>query len=401
MWWATIIMALREIRRHKMRSILTGLGVVIGVGAVIMMVTVGSGATAQVTSDVSKMGNNMLTVMPGAMRRGPASSAAKPFQRSDADAISREANAVKAVAPTAAGMTLAVYGNKNYNTTVYGSTEAFFEIRGLNIATGRAFTGAELQGAAPTCVLGETVRKELFGSHDALGTSIRLGQLSCTVVGTIASKGQSTFGQDQDDLIVMPLTAYQRRIAGNNDVSSIVVSAKNDRSTTRAKTQIEGLMRERRRVAPGKDADFSVMDMKELSQALTSVTGTLTALLGAIAGVSLLVGGIGIMNIMLVSVTERTREIGIRLAIGARANEVLLQFLVEAVVLSLLGGSIGVALGLGGSFAATRALSLPFVVSPGIVVLAVSFSAAIGIAFGYLPARKAAQLNPIEALRHE
>ncbi|EYF08496.1 ABC transporter permease [Chondromyces apiculatus] len=401
MWWATILMALREIRRHTMRSVLTGLGVVIGVGAVIMMVTVGSGATQKVTSDVASMGNNMLTVMPGAMRRGPSSTPAKPFKREDADAIKRESNAVKDVAPTAQGGALAVFGNRNHTTSIYGSTESFFVIRNLTIAKGRAFTASEIQGAVPVCVLGETVRKELFGAQEAIGTSIRLGQLSCTVVGTIASKGQSTFGQDQDDLIVMPLTAYQRRIAGNSDVSSIVVSAKNDRSTTRAKMQIEGLLRERRRVAPGKDADFSVMDMKELSQALSSVTGTLTALLGAIAGVSLLVGGIGIMNIMLVSVTERTREIGIRLAIGALANEVLLQFLVEAVVLSMLGGILGVALGLSGSFAATRAFGLPFVVSPAIVIIAVTFSGTIGVAFGFLPARKAARLNPIDALRHE
>jgi putative ABC transport system permease protein len=258
-----------------------------------------------------------------------------------------------------------------------------------------------VQGGSAVCVLGATVRRELFGPQDPLGALVRVGTVSCTVVGVLVSKGQSTFGQDQDDFLVMPLATVQRRIAGSYDVGSIFVSATSDRQTVKAKRQIELLLRERRRIGPGQTNDFTVQDMKEISNTLGSVTGALTALLGAIAGVSLLVGGIGIMNIMLVSVTERTREIGIRLAIGARGAEVLLQFLIEAVTLSTLGGALGVAFGLTASYAVTRALKLPFSISPDIIVVAFGFSATVGVVFGFLPARKASRLNPIAALRHE
>ncbi len=401
MFWATIIMSLREIRRNTMRSLLTTLGIVIGVSAVIAMVTLGQGATAKVTGDIAKMGNNMLMVMPGADRRGPTQTSATPFKLTDAIAIQREIAAVANVAPASGKSALTVYGNKNHAATVNGSTNAFFEIRGYEIAQGRVFTDAEMAGGQPACVLGETVRKELFGSGDPLGAFIRVGNLSCRVVGVLVSKGQSTFGMDQDDFLVMPLRAFQRRLAGNTDVGMIYVSAKSDGVIAKAKSQIEGLMRERRHVAGGTEDDFMVRDMKEIADTLSSVTGALTALLGAIAAVSLLVGGIGIMNIMLVSVTERTREIGVRLAIGARAEEVLLQFLIEAVVLSLFGGIFGMVLGLGGSYLAAMAFKLPFIVSPTVVVVALVFSAAIGVGFGYAPARKAAGLNPIDALRHE
>jgi putative ABC transport system permease protein len=399
--WATLLMALREIRRNTMRSILTTLGIVIGVGSVIAMVTLGRGATARVTADISNMGTNLLIVLPGAERRGPTSATAQPFKIEDAHAIARDVSAVDKVAPTASRPQLVVYGNKNWNTGVTGTTNDFFAVRRYSIDRGQSFSDAHLTGGSPVCVLGATVRKELFGQGDPLGASIRVGKLSCTVIGVMASKGQSTFGQDQDDFIVMPLTTFQRRIAGNYDVSAVFVSATADNLTTKAKQQIELLMRERRHIALGQNNDFMVQDMKEISNTLGSVTGALTALLGAIAGVSLLVGGIGIMNIMLVSVTERTREIGVRLAIGARGAEVLLQFLVEAVTLSTLGGMLGVAFGLAISFAATKALSMPFLVQPDIVVIAFAFSATVGVAFGFLPARKASRLNPIDALRHE
>jgi len=401
MLWTTLMMALREIRRNAMRSLLTTLGIVIGVGAVIAMVTIGQGATAKVTSDVAKMGKNLLTVMPGAARRGPTSGTAPPFTLNDANAILNEITTVAAVAPSAGQGVLAVYGNKNHNTGATGSTNGYFDVLGFEIEQGRKFTDAELQGGTPVCILGATVKRELFGAQDPLGAQIRVGKLSCQVVGVLGSKGQSTFGSDQDDFILLPLSTFHRRLAGNTDVNAIYVSATSDKVTTRTKQQLELLMRERRRLAPGQAANFMVMDTKELQQTLQGVTGALTALLGAIAGVSLLVGGIGIMNIMLVSVTERTREIGIRLAIGARAYEVLMQFLVEAVTLSVFGGIIGMLLGLGGSLAAVRALGLPFVFSPGIVALAFGFSAMVGIGFGYFPARKAARLKPIEALRHE
>jgi putative ABC transport system permease protein len=401
MIWSTILMALREVRRNTMRSLLTTLGIVIGVASVIAMVTLGRGATAKITADIASMGTNLLIVSPGAERRGPTSGTAVALKIDDAKAITREASAVADVAPTANKGALVVYGNKNWSTVITGSTNSYFAIRGYVVAVGTTFSEADLAGGAPVCVLGTTVRRELFGSQDPLGASIRIGGVSCTVMGVLQSKGQSTFGQDQDDFVIMPLTAFQRRVAGNSDVGSIFVSAVSDSATDKAKAQIEVLMRERRRVASGQNDDFTVQDMKEISKTLGSVTGALTALLGAIAGVSLLVGGIGIMNIMLVSVTERTREIGIRLAIGARGREVLLQFLIEAVVLSAMGGIFGMLLGLGGSYAASRALSIPFTVSVDILVIALSFSATVGIAFGFFPARKAARLKPIEALRHE
>ena len=401
MLWSTLLMALREIRRNTMRSLLTTLGIVIGVAAVIAMVTIGQGATAKVTADVAKMGKNLLTVVPGSARRGPTRGTAALFTKDDANAILNEINTVAAVAPSAGRGVLVVYGNQNHNTGANGSTNGYFDVLGFEIEQGRRFLDAELQGGTPVCILGATVKRELFGLQNPLGAQIRVGKLACQVVGVMAPKGQSTFGTDQDDFLLMPLSTFHRRLAGNTDVNAIYVSATSDKVTNRTKQQLELLMRERRRIAPGQMDDFMVMDMKEVQKTLEGVTGALTALLGAIAGVSLLVGGIGIMNIMLVSVTERTREIGIRLAIGARAHEVLMQFLVEAVTLSVFGGMIGMLIGLGGSFAAVRALGLPFVLSPGIVVVAFGFSALVGIAFGFFPARKAARLKPIEALRHE
>ncbi|MFO0586122.1 MAG: ABC transporter permease [Polyangiaceae bacterium] len=400
MLWATILMSFREIRRNTMRSLLTTLGIVIGVSAVITLVTLGQGATAKVTADVAKMGNNMIMLMPGADRRGPTQTTATPFKAADVVAIQREIASVQNVAPSSGKSQLLVFGNKNHAATVTGTTNDYFAIRGYSIEKGRLFTDAETGGGQPACVIGDTVRKELFGSGDPLGAFIRVGNVSCRVIGTLQSKGQSTFGIDQDDFVVMPLKTFQRRISGSIDIGSILISAKSESLITKTKTQVSGLMRERRRTNGGED-DFTVRDTKEIADTLSSVTGALTALLGAIAAVSLLVGGIGIMNIMLVSVTERTREIGVRLAIGARAEEVLLQFLIEAVVLSLFGGVAGMLLGLFGSYFGAKAMSMPFLVSPQIVVVALVFSAAIGVGFGYAPARKAAALNPIDALRHE
>jgi putative ABC transport system permease protein len=398
---STLLMAMREIRRNTMRSILTTLGIVIGVGAVITLVTLGQGATEKVTSDISKMGVNMLIVYPGSQRRGPTVTEAPRLTLQDVEAIARDVSAVSAVAPSASRGALAVYANKNWNTQLTGTTNAYFDVRGLKLSAGRMFSDVEIQGGTPACILGATVRRELFGRQDPLDASIRAGKVACKVIGVVESKGQSSIGMDPDDFILLPLSAFQRRIAGNNDVGSIAVSAVSESATEKAKKQIEALMRERRRVAFGQEDDFMVQDMKEIADTLQTVTGALTALLGAIAAVSLLVGGIGIMNIMLVSVTERTREIGIRLAIGARGHEVLLQFLVEAIVLSTLGGVLGMLLGLGGSYAAGRALGLPFRVVPEVVLIAFAFSASVGVAFGFFPARKAARLNPIEALRHE
>jgi putative ABC transport system permease protein len=399
--WTTLIMALREIRRNTMRSILTTLGIVIGVASVIAMITLGRGATARITADIAAMGNNLLILVPGADRRGPAAQTAQAFKVEDAKAIEREATAAADVAPSATRTQMVVYGDKNWSTAITGATNAYFDVRGYVFARGGGFSEVETTTGAAVCVLGETVRRELFGLQEAIGATIRAGNIACRVIGTLETKGQSSFGLDQDDFVTIPLATFQRRIAGNNDVGAIFVNAVSDKDTTRATEQIQSLMRERRHIRPGAADDFMVQDMKEITKTLGSVTQALTGLLGAIAGVSLLVGGIGIMNIMLVSVTERTREIGIRLAIGARGREVLLQFLVEAVTLSSLGGFVGAVIGLGGSYGAARAFHLPFAVMPDILVLAFGFSTAVGIAFGFFPAQRAARLNPIEALRHE
>jgi putative ABC transport system permease protein len=399
---ATLWMALREIRRNTLRSVLTMLGIVIGVGAVIALVTIGEGATARVKSDIAKLGDNLLIVSPGGGRRyGPSTTPAPSFTRADAQAIRREVTGAERVAPSASKQVQVVSGNRNAQTQAVGTTPPYLEIRAYKVSKGRMFSEVESQMGRPLCVVGMTVAKALFGAADPLGTSIRVDKLSCEVVGLLAEKGQSGMGQDQDDVVLLPLRALQRRISGNDDVSAIYVSAQNSQATTRVRQRIESLLRERRRLGADVEDNFRVRDMQEIAQTMSATTGTLTALLGAIAAVSLVVGGIGIMNIMLVSVTERTREIGIRLAIGARAREVLLQFLIEAVVLSTIGGLLGIAIGLVGSALATRALTLPFVLLPDILLLSFAFSALVGILFGYLPAHKAARLNPIEALRHE
>ena len=397
----TLLMALREIRRNFMRSVLTTLGVVIGVSAVIAMVTLGQGATAKVTGDIAGLGYNLLIIVPGSARRASQMMNSPPFDMSDVTAINEQVQGAASVAPSAGRGVVAVYGNHNWNTGLTGTSNAYFDVRGWKLASGRRFNETELRGGVPVCVLGSTVRNELFGHQDPIGASIRVGGVSCEVIATLESKGRSTFGDDQDNFVATPITAFQRRVAGNTDVAAIFVTARRGRTTASVQRDLESLFRERRHIPEGQDDDFLVRDMKEISDVVRIVTGVLTALLGAIAGVSLLVGGIGIMNIMLVSVTERTREIGIRLAIGARGRDVLLQFLVEAVVISTFGGIIGIGLGLVGSYIAAHALGLPFIFLPFVTALAFLFSAFVGVLFGFLPARKAARLDPIDALRHE
>lgn len=403
MFLNALLLALREIRRNVLRSSLTILGIVIGVASVITMVTIGEGATAQVQADMQKLGTNLLQVFRGQGfgGGGGARSAAPPFTSEDAQAIENEISGVRAVAPTANSGVQAVYGNANWSTQATGTTDKFLEVRDWDLASGRNFSESELRAGASVCLLGQTVRQELFGTQDPIGSHIRLRTVSCQVIGVLSAKGQSGFGQDQDDLIVVPLRMLQRRLTGNIDVNSIMVSARDGVSTEKVRTDIEKLMRERRKIREGAEDDFNVRDLKEITSAFTNSTRVLTALLGAVAAVSLVVGGVGIMNIMLVSVTERTREIGTRLAVGAMARDVLLQFLVEAVTLAALGGVIGIILGLSTGAAANSAFKVPFVFNPGIVILAFAFSAAVGIVFGYFPARRAAQLDPIEALRHE
>jgi len=403
MFRETLLLAFREIRRNLMRSSLTILGIVIGVAAVITMVTLGRGATAQVTSDIAKLGTNLLQVRPGQHRHGPGGTQAeaKMFEVADAEAIAREISGLAAVAPIASQGTQAIYGNENWSTVVTGGDNAYLQVRNWLLESGRQFTDGELRAGKAVCILGATVGKELFGAQNPIGATIRLEKLACQVIGVFESKGQSGFGSDQDDFVLIPLRALQRRIVGNTDVDVIFVSAQDGVSTKKVEQDIERLMRERRRIAMGADDDFHVRDMQELVSTMTGTTRVLTGLLGAVAAVSLVVGGIGIMNIMLVSVTERTQEIGIRLAIGALERDVLMQFLVEAVVLSSFGGLIGIALGVTAAAISAPALAVPFVLDPGIIVVAFVFSAAVGVLFGYFPARQAGQLDPIEALRYE
>ncbi len=401
MLWNMVLVALREIRRNVMRSFLTILGIVIGVAAVITMVTIGGGATAQVKQQIASMGSNLLMVSPG-KRFGPGqASGTVPFKESNAEAIYREVSSIASVAPVSTQSITAIFGNENWTTQVTGSDNQYLTVTNRSIKAGRQFSDSEMRSGAAVCIIGETVRKTLFGGQKALGEKIRLQKVSCEVIGLLEEKGQSTMGMDQDDIVVIPLRTFQRRIAGNQDVSLIQVSVQHGASTDKAREDIRRLMRERRHLSPSEDDNFTVMDMKEISKMLTGTTELLTALLGAVAAVSLLVGGIGIMNIMLVSVTERTREIGIRLALGATEREVLIQFLVEAVVLSSCGGLVGIALATVASLVLSRLMQVPYIFNPGINIISFMFSAAIGVIFGYFPAQKAARLNPIDALRYE
>ena len=402
MIWETVILALRAIRRNTLRSVLTILGVVIGVAAVIAMVTVGSGTSARIVSDISKLGSNLLVIRPGqGFGPGGPGSTAKSFTDKDAVAIADQVAGARAVAPAASKKVTVILGNQNWTTTLSGTDNGYFITRQWNLVSGRQFSDGELRGGSAVCIIGQTVRRNLFGSGEAIGQSFRLQSIPCKVIGILETKGQSGFGQDQDDVVLMPLRTYQTRLAGSTDVQLIFVSARDGVATSKVQKDIQNLMHERRRISEGAADDFNVQDVTEISNTLSTTTSVLTGLLSAVAAISLLVGGIGIMNIMLVSVTERTREIGIRLAVGALRRQVLAQFLIEAVVLSIFGGILGIGLGLvlaalGGSY-----LSIPFILNLPAVALAFLFSAFVGVMFGFFPARRAANLNPIEALRHE
>ena len=400
MGWTTLLLALREIRRNLMRSFLTVLGIVIGVAAVVTMVTLGNGATQAVSDQITSLGSNLLMLRPG-QRMAHGSSGAPAFKVEDAEAIKAQIGALNAVAPTASQGVVVVVGSRNWTTSVTGSNADYFVAGNWMMAAGRIFNVSEERAGKAVCLIGATVRQELFDPHSAVGEIMRIKQFSCEVIGVLAAKGQSAMGRDQDDTVVMPLRTVQRRLTGKQEVGTILISMLEGASGEQVSNQINLLMRERRKLADNEDDDFNVLDTKEIAKALSGTVGTMTTLLGAVAAVSLLVGGIGIMNIMLVSVTERTREIGIRLAIGALEKEVLLQFLTEAVVLSAFGGLVGLLLAFVACYSLANLLALPFLFSPGINLLAFVFSAAIGVIFGYVPARRAAQLDPIEALRHE
>ena len=399
---STLLIALREIRRNLMRSFLTVLGIVIGVAAVITMVTLGNGATRMVSEQISSLGSNLVMMRPG-QRLGPGrdSAGAPAFRLADVEAIQTQIGSLQAVAPAVGSSVTLVAGTRNWSSTVNGTTNAYLVAGNWKLAAGREFSDDEERAGKAVCIIGNTVRKELFGGQNPIGSQIRVKSFACDVIGVLAGKGQGAMGMDQDDTVLMPFRTVQRRLTGNLDITTLMISLKDGADTTAVMAQIRSLMRERRKLAENDDDNFNVMDTKQIAETLSGTIRTMTGLLGAVAAVSLLVGGIGIMNIMLVSVTERTREIGIRLAIGALENEVLLQFLIEAVVLSAFGGLIGIILALIACLGLSALMNIPFIFGPSINVLAFFFSAAIGVVFGYMPARRAARLDPIECLRHE
>jgi putative ABC transport system permease protein len=401
MFFNAFILALREIRRNITRAFLTVIGVVIGVAAVVTMVTLGRGATEMVKSQISNLGSNLMILRPG---QGWGQWGAPLFSLTDVQAVREQVSGVRAAAPMAIGNAPAVFMENVRNTDYQGTTPEYFDIAGWKLSEGRFFDQDDLRKGAAVCVIGETIRKELFGSVPAVGQKIRLHKTSLMVIGVTAVKGQGGFGDDLDDNILLPITTMQRRLAGlppPQNINQIQIAGIDEQSCAGILADLTLLMRERRNLAENEQNNFSVVDTRMIAETMSSSTRIMTSLLGTVAGVSLLVGGIGIMNVMLVSVTERTREIGIRLAIGARARDVMLQFLVEAVTLSWVGGLAGILLAYGLCHSLAKVVGAPFVFDPKINLIAFVFSAAIGIIFGFMPARRAASLDPIEALRHE
>ncbi|MDB5682934.1 MAG: hypothetical protein JWM75_632 [Sphingomonas bacterium] len=402
MFGTTLTLALREIRRHLLRSFLTTLGIVIGVAAVVTMVTLGNGATKAVSDQISSLGSNILTVRAGqGFGRGGGGPPPTEFKLDDVDAIRRQIAGVTAVAPQAQASGTAIYEGQNWATTINGTTNDYLVGQQWKLDSGREFSAAEEQAGKSVCIIGNTVRTNLFRAEDPIGKRIRIKDVSCDVIGALTTRGTAGFGQDQDDTVLMPIKTVMRRFAGNQTVRAIQISVDTSYDSATVQDSLKGLLRERRGIRPGAEDDFNIFDTAQIAETLSSSTRVMTSLLAAVAAVSLLVGGIGIMNIMLVSVTERTREIGIRLAIGAVQREVLMQFLVEAVALSCLGGIIGLVLALIATIALTPVMGVPFTFDPQINLVAFGFSALIGVVFGYFPARRAASLNPIDALRHE
>jgi putative ABC transport system permease protein len=404
MLYSVFMLAVRSVQRNMLRSFLTILGIVIGVSAVITMVTLGNGATQAIKTQISGLGTNLLMVSPGQRFGGGGGGGGVPqFVEADAEAIAAQIGGVAAVAPQGRASATVVANGRNWATGVTGSTNAWFVTGNWKLASGRIFDEEEQRAGAAVCIIGETVRREIYGGsvgETGLGQQLRVKLFSCDVVGILAAKGQGGMG-DQDDAVVVPLRTLQRRVTGTRKVSTLAVSMEEGTDSGPLKASLRQLMRERRKLAEGEDDNFNIFDTQQLAETLSSTMGVLTTLLGAVAAVSLLVGGIGIMNIMLVSVTERTREIGLRLAVGALEREVLLQFLIEAVVLSALGGVVGIAIATGASYGLSIVMKVPYAFDPTINILSLVFSAAIGVLFGYFPARRAARMDPIEALRHE
>jgi putative ABC transport system permease protein len=404
---STLKISLRALRVNKMRSALTMLGIIIGVGAVIAMLAVGTGASERISQQISSIGSNLIIVLPGSttsggMRMGMGSQ--PTLTRDDAEAILKECSAVKNVAPVLNGAAQIVYSNQNWSTGVFGTTPSMLAIRDWPLASGRSFTDQDVRSSTKVCLMGQTVVENLFGSIDPIGQVIRIKKVPFTVLGVLDKKGQSPQGQDQDDTIYIPITTAQKKIFGTTFpgmVRTIMVQGRSTEELDAAEKQINALLRQRHHIGPKKDNDFTVRNLTQIMQVAEQSTKVMTLLLGAIASVSLLVGGIGIMNIMLVSVTERTREIGIRMAVGAKTWDIRLQFIIEALTLSLIGGIIGIIAGVSGSNIISAVAGWSTIVSPLSIFLAFGFSGLVGIFFGFYPAYKASLLNPIDALRYE
>jgi putative ABC transport system permease protein len=396
--------AFRALRRNKMRTILTMLGIIIGVGAVIAMVGIGNGAKAQVQARIAALGQNVIMVFSGSINRGgvyTGSGGAGTLTVEDALAMEKEVPGVSAVSPEVRSGAQIMAGNNNWSTSVMGESVGYLTIRMWDLEDGSMFTDADVRAAAKVCILGKTTADHLFPDEDPVGKTIRIKNVPMKVLGVLKAKGASMFGSDQDDTIIVPYTTGMKRFAGVTTLRSINVQAATAEQMTEVQNGIAELLRERHRIQAGRDDDFIMRNQQEIAEAMSATTEVMTALLAAIASVSLLVGGIGIMNIMLVSVTERTREIGIRMAVGARGRDILLQFLIEAVALSSTGGVLGILSGVGGAKLITMIKQWPTLVSPQSILIAFAFSAAVGVFFGFYPARKASQLDPIDALRYE
>jgi putative ABC transport system permease protein len=390
-----------------MRSALTMLGIIIGVGAVIAMIAVGSGAKARITEQIAGMGSNLLIVQSGSSTSGGlrmGSGSVPTLTVDDAEAILSEVPSVNYVAPNLSGVAQVVYGNQNWSTSITGTTPEMLEIRNWSIASGRSFTKQDVDGATKVCLLGMTVMENLFGGIDPIGQIVRIKNIPFAVIGVLNHKGQTSHGHDQDDTVIVPLLTAQKRLFGMQFpgmVRQIAVQVKDLEMMKEAEAQINALLRQRHRIPPNQDNDFTVRNLSEVMASAEESANVMSLLLGAIASISLIVGGIGIMNIMLVSVTERTREIGIRIAVGAKSRDILLQFLIESLVLSLIGGVLGIVIGIGGSYVLSTFTEWPVLFSINAILLAFLFSGSVGVFFGFYPARKASLLNPIEALRYE
>ena len=404
---ASFRIALRALMVNKMRSTLTMLGIIIGVGAVIAMIAVGSGAKARIAEQIASMGSNMLIVLSGSSTSGGlrfGSGTVPTLKVDDAKAMVSEIPSIKYVAPSLGGVAQVIFGNQNWSTVINGTTPEVLYIRDWPLASGRSFTQQDVDGATKVCLLGKTVVENLFGGVDPIGQIVRIKKVPFTVIGVLASKGQSTYGQDQDDTIFVPLTTAQKRLFGMQFpgmVRIIAVQARSPEVMNEVENQITDLLRQRHRIPPAQENDFTVRNLTEVMSSAEQSARVMSLLLGAIASISLIVGGIGIMNIMLVSVTERTREIGIRMAVGAKGRDILLQFLIESLVLSLIGGTMGIGIGILGTLILSNFTEWPILFSVRAILLAFLFSGSVGVFFGFYPARKASMLNPIEALRYE